>query len=492
MFKLRRFVSCLLLFSAPLLAKSPSEETPSEESEPSSELLDEIFATEHSLTIGGQTIAYTAITGRLPLYNEEGEESAKIFFTAFMKSEPEEARPITFAFPGGPGGSCCPESICSFGPKRLPLVAEGKPKRPPYSLVDNERTLLFSTDLVFVDPVETGYSTVEEGDEYKYRSASGDLMSLSSFVVSYLSTFQKWNSPIYLSGISYGTTRACGISFLLTSYFGLPIRGLILMGNAVDLNLLDHDRDRYLPDCLLIPTLAATAWYHERLWPERSIEEVVDYARRFAYEDYSPAMAQPNRLNRYEKEELFKALAELTGLPLATIERYNGRISEEIFTTEFLAPSRQILGGLDSRYKGDMSNIKRWWIEEDPSYREEVRGLLPTFTHYLQTELSCPYAMVAPYASFSSHGWYFDVTDLFFYLRRTLVANPDLQIFCANGYYDCRTPFAAAEYCFDHLDLPEGYKRNIDFKYYEAGHGLIFDAEVLKKLHKDLVKFYSK
>jgi carboxypeptidase C (cathepsin A) len=242
---------------------------------------------------------------------------------------------------------------------------------------------------------------------------------------------------------------------------------------------------------LVLPTFAATAWYHGRFWPEKPLSEVVDYARRFAYDDYAPAMAQPNRMDRYTKERFFKELAELTGLPETTIRKYNGRINEEIFTTEFFSPERKILGGLDTRYVGDQSSIKRWSTEEDPSYREELRGLMPTFIHYLQTELEggCGHLSYVP---FSRQPWFFNVMDLMEWLRRALVINPDLQVFSANGYYDCRTPFLAAEYCIDHLDLPESYANNIEFKYYEAGHGLIFDADALQQLQTDLVGFYAK
>lgn len=451
-----------------------------------------LISKSHTLSIEGERLEYISYAGRLPLYNEEGKESARIFYLAFIKKDGEEGRPLTFVFPGGPGGASCPESICSFGPKRLPLTTEGKPTRPPYTLKDNAETLLFETDLVYVDPVETGFSVLlEEKDARFYRRASGDMLSLAAFISHYLSQFQKWNAPLFLSGCSYGTTRACGVGYLLTAHYGIPVRGLILMGNAIDLGLLDGNRNRYLPDCLLIPTFAATAWYHGRLWPERSLKDVVEYARKFAYDEYSPAMAQPSRLDRNEKEQFFRRLSEMTGLPVSTIQRYNGRIDEEIFTTEFFSSERKILGGLDSRYKGDQSSIKRWRLEEDPSYRPELKGLSSSFLHYLQKEIGIELSPSA-YNLYADQPWYFDVSDWFEYLRQALVINPDLQVFSANGYYDCRTPFMASEYCFERLDLPESYHQNLQFEYYEAGHGLIFDAKTLKQMRQHLIEFYRK
>jgi len=448
----------------------------------------------HTLSLGGEKIAYESVAGRLPIYNYKGQESARIFFIAYSEeSTDNKVRPVTFIFPGGPGGACGPESICSFGPRRLPLTAEGKPSRPPYTLIDNPQTLLRETDLVFVDPVGTGYSMLTERDDASfYTSALGDVLSLGNFISNYLTTFRRWNAPVFLSGISYGTSRACGVAAVLNYQFGIPVRGLILMGNAIEISLISSHRDRYLPDCLLIPTYAATAWYHGRLWPDRSLGEVVEHARRFAYEDYAPAMAQPTRLDLAEKNQFFNSLAQMTGLDVATIRRYNGRIDEEIFTTEFFASERKILGGLDTRYKGEQTSIKREGLDEDPSYAQETRGLAPSFLHYLQTELQAPQFPNIPYTFYAQQPWSFDIDDWLYWLRRVLIENPEMQIFCANGYYDCRTPFTATEYSFDQLDLPFSYRQNVEFKYYEAGHGLIFDAKVLKQLHQDIVGFYKK
>jgi carboxypeptidase C (cathepsin A) len=247
----------------------------------------------------------------------------------------------------------------------------------------------------------------------------------------------------------------------------------------------------------LIPTFAATAWYHGRLWPEAKIEEVVDFARRFAYEDYTPFMLQPNRASPHEQNLFYSKLSQLIGLKEETVRRYCGRFDELLYTTEFMAPERKVIGGLDSRYVGDLSGIQRLPFE-DPSYRD-MQGISCAFRAYLQKELNTHRPLAPPYASYSSHlYWNFATYDSFLLpdvlqrLRRTLIRNPQMKVFSGSGYYDCRTPFAATEFCFDHMELPPSYRKNLQFEYYEGGHGFVFDLNCLKKLQKDLIQFYER
>jgi carboxypeptidase C (cathepsin A) len=275
------------------------------------------------------------------------------------------------------------------------------------------------------------------------------------------------------------------------------VKGIILEGCAFAWDTIQSQRDQALPDCLLIPTFAATAWYHGRLWPEKTVEEVIDYARRFAFDEYAPYMLQPSRLSFVEKTVFEKKMAELTGLTVGTIKRYNGRINEPIYTADFFSPERKVLGGLDTRYVGDIATIDPSHAH-DPSYLDSI-GYNPAFINYLQTELDTHFPF-KKYVGFSYQALIF--WDIHTYdssgepqflqrLRQTLIVNPLMKVFVGSGYYDCRTPFAATEYCFDHLDLPPSYKSNLQFEYYEAGHGFIFDSPSLKKLKQDLTKFYG-
>ncbi|MES2273160.1 MAG: hypothetical protein V4487_03090 [Chlamydiota bacterium] len=454
--------------------------------------------TDHSIECPSGPLSYTAITGTLPLFENE-EKTADIFFIGYLKEEEENSdRPITFVFPGGPGGAGTLESIVTFGPRRLLTATEGRSILPPYKIIDNPETILEFTDLVFVDPVNCGFSkSADEKNNSYFYSIEGDIQSLGQFVHTFVNTFQKWNSPKYLAGGSYGTLRCCGLASNLMQY-DILVNGIIIDGCAIEWATLDSERDRALPDCLLIPTFAATAWHYGRLWPEKPLEEVVDYARRFAYDEYAPAMLQPSRLSPFEQKAFYQELAHLIGLPLETVQKYNARIDEKTFVTEFLSPERKILGGIDTRYSGDLVAIHPYDDPQDPSYKDS-KGLGCALNVYLQKELDT-HLPLNTYIGFSWEAitkWDPSTYDsrgepsFLHRMRRTLIRNPQMKVFVGSGYYDCRTPFAATEYSFDHLDLPPSYQKNLQFEYYLAGHGFVLDHASLQKFKKDLVRFYN-
>lgn len=445
------------------------------------------------------SFGYTAITGKFPVDCLDTDKTPPgIFFIAYFK-DGEENRPITFVFPGGPGGSCGPEAICTFGPRRLLTPDEGKSLLPPYRIIDNPETLLVWTDLVFVDPVGTGLSTFGE-DENAVRDLlgiEGDIIALGDFVHTFIAFFNRWDSPKYLSGTSYGTVRCSGIAHYLTVH-DFSLHGLILLGSALDYSTLIGQHNRSLPDSLMLPTFAASAWYHGRLWPEKSLDEVIEYARRFTFDSYIPALLQPNGMGKEEQSSFYRELSELTGLDLETVCRYQGRFDEFLYTTEFFGKERKVIGGLDTRYIGDLSSVRRKNSYDDPSYRD-MQGLHCAFNSYLRNELETARPF-EPYVAFSSpafKSWNYcthdsiELPDLVQRVRKTLIRNPEMRIFVGSGYYDCRTPFAATEYCFDHIDLPPSYRDNFLFEYYEAGHGFVFDHACLKKLKKDLRRLYQ-
>lgn len=472
-----------------LFADEKKEEKPED-------FLQELNVTHHKIRLKSGSFSYTATTGMCPIF-EDDEKTADLFFIAYTK-DGEENRPITFSFPGGPGGAGTIESIITFGPRRLLTAGEGRAVTPPYEFIDNPETILEYTDIVFVDPAECGLSRLtEEGDPRYFFSVEGDIQILGEFIHTYIDTSNRWNSPIYLSGISYGTLRSCGLSCNLFSY-GIAVKGVILGGCAFEFSTLLSQRDKALADWLAIPTFAATAWYHQRLWPEKTLEEVLDYARRFTYDAFAPFMLQPSSYNQIEKMEFEKDLAHLIGLPVNTVKRYNGRINETIYTAEFFGSERKVLGGLDTRYSGDIFSIDPK-NAHDPSYLDSF-GIPAAFNQYLQNELDTHYPL-KQYRSSSRRAfrsWDFDTYDslgepgLLKRLRAALVINPAMKVFVGSGYYDCRTPFAATEYCFEHIDLPETVLKNIQFEYYQAGHGFIYDHPSLKKWKKDLTKFYER
>lgn len=456
---------------------------------------DPFNTTQHQINLDGNVLSYKAITGTLPLFDED-KKTAELFFIAYIKDDGGD-RPITFVFPGGPGAAGTLESLVALGPRRLLTAAEGRSILPPYTIIDNPESIIDLTDLVFVDPVNCGFSQAEEEDHLPYfYSVEGDIQTLGEFIQTFISHFERWNSPKYLSGGSYGTLRCSGLALNLLQY-DILINGILIDGCAIEWSTIQSERDRFFPDCFLVPTFAATAWRHGRLWPEKSIIEIVDYARRFAYESYAPAMLQPSRLSQFEQTEFYRQLGELIGLPPDTVRRYKGRINEKIFTSEFFAPDRKVLGGLDTRYSGDIDSI--YPAGQDPSYKDSS-GIGAAFQTYLKKELQT----AIPFSNYVLFSWniIYDwrtgtydskgEPDFLQRLRRVMIYNPEMKVFVGSGYYDCRTPFAATEYCFDHLDLPPQYKKNLQFEYYEAGHGFVLDLPSLQKMKKDLTRFYTR
>lgn len=457
----------------------------------------DVVSTQHSIDITSGSMNYTAVAGVLPQYYQ-GNKVGELFFTAYLKDTEQTDRPVTFIFSGGPGGSCASMHIGGLGPKRLLLPEEGQKVHPPYQLIDNPETMLVHSDLVFIDPMGTGYSDSEK-EWYKQvcYGVEGDLFSCNEFIRVFCVHFNKWNNPKYLMGASYGTLRVCGLADRLAKE-GIYVNGLILCGCVIDFTTVFGDRDQALSDCLLIPTLAATAWYHGRIMQENTVEEVVEYARGFISEQSAPFMFQPSRLNAAEIKEYYQNLANLIGLPLNTVRRYGSRIDEPIYTQEFMASERKVIGGLDSRCIGDVSSISGEY-PEDPSYRNFRPAIYPSFMNYLQTELEMT-AHALPYKTFNNDAFYrwnwgtYDTCGLPNFLqrlRKTLIVNPTMKVFVGSGYYDIRTPFGAVEYSIDHLDLPPEYRKNFQLEYYKAGHALFFDKDSLQKFSVDLHEFYD-
>ncbi|MBI3901050.1 MAG: hypothetical protein HY324_02740 [Chlamydiia bacterium] len=466
----------------------------SEEDSPQ-HLINDSIVTEHTYhASNGKKLHYSAVAGWTPVSNNKAEELARLFYIAYFVDEDED-RPITFFFPGGPGGAGGWTAICSIGPRRMELSQEGKKRVPPYRMIDNPESLLPWTDLVFVDPVGTGYSPMPDEEtcpNFPFFNTDGDIAILAKFVDTFISCYERWNSPKYMGGFSYGAARCCGLAEAL-SWHDISLHGILLLSPAIDYATLLSQHNLFLSDALLIPTFAATAWYYGKLWPHLELEEVLHYARRFCYDDYLPALLQPSRLSPIEQQCFYKNLAELIGLSEETVCRYSGRFDEELYTKEFFASEKKVLGGLDTRYSSDWSLSGK--IEADPSY-SDMQGTFSAFKAYLQKELKLCTPFI-PYQFSSCEGWCFATYDslgwpeLLQRVRRTLVANPEMQIFIGSGYYDCRTPFAATEYCFDHLNLPQSYRNNLLFSYYPAGHGFIFDLPSLQKFKNDLTQFYT-
>jgi carboxypeptidase C (cathepsin A) len=459
--------------------------------------------TEHSLTIGGQTIQYTAVAGTIVLKKDDGTPTASIFYTAYTRDGVTDLskRPLTFAFNGGPGSSSVWLQMGMLGPKRVALVPDGsKPEPPPYHFVDNEYSILDLTDLVFIDPVSTGYSrAVPESSAKDFHGFTGDLKSVAEFIRRYTTDHSRWGSPKFLAGESYGTTRAGALSGSLQEHLGMNLNGIVLVSSALDFATISFGPGNDLPYALFLPSYAATAWYHKKLPADlraAGLEKVVDEARRFAGGPYQTALFKGTGLSQEERAAVVKNLARFTGLSPEFIEENNLRVSMDRFAKELLRAERRTVGRYDSRVLGTDLDAGGDRPSYDPSYSAVQGPFTAAFNQYVRGELKFENDM--PYEILTNKVWpwsfqefenrYVNVTET---LRDAMSQNPALRVFVACGYFDLATPLYGAEYAVDHMLLDRSLRGHVTFGYYEGGHMLYTNLQSLAKAKQDLAKFYA-
>lgn len=457
--------------------------------------------TKHTITIDGKSIAYTATAGNLLLKEENGKPKASVFYVAYTRDGVEPGtRPVTFSFNGGPGSSSVWLHMGLLGPKRVKMKDDGSPLPPPYTLEDNAYSMLDITDLVFIDPVSTGFSRAVPGeDPNQYFGVKGDIESVGDFIRLYATRYKRWSSPKYLIGESYGTTRAAGLVGYLQQHDGMYFNGVILVSVAIDFGTLDFTRGNETPFFLYVPTYATTAWYHKKLPPDLQqldLKTVADQARAFALNEYAPALLKGDRLSPDEQNKIAEKLSRFTGLSTTFIKNANLRISDNRFFKELLRDQRLLTGRLDSRFTGRDIDAAGEEPEFDPAMAAIMGEFTATFNDYVRRDLK--FENDAGYAIFSHQirdwnvepefkGRYINTGDD---LRQAINQNPSMRIFVANGYYDLATPFFATEYTFSHLSLEPELKKNISLNYYEGGHMMYINKPSLMQLKSDLSKFY--
>ena len=425
---------------------------------------------------------------------------ATIFFIAYTRDDVEDKskRPVTFSFNGGPGSSSVWLHLGVLGPRRVVSGDVDDPQPPPYRLEDNAYTLLDETDLVFIDPVSTGYSRPVPGEKAKeFHGFKKDIESVGDFIRLWLSRYQRWNSPKFLIGESYGTTRAAGLSGYLQERYGMYLNGIMLV--SAILNFLTHrfDHGNDLPYITFLPTYTATAWYHKRL-PEDlqgDLQNALDEARAFAHNEYTLALMKGSALPETERAQIIDKLARYTGLSPEFIERCDLRVEIFRFTKELLRDQGRTVGRLDSRFTGIDRDSAGEHFEHDPSMSAIMGPYTATFNQYVREELEfevdLPYEILNPKIwqnwRFDNHeNRYVNVAET---LRKAMTTNPFLKVIVLNGYYDLATPFFASEYTFNHLGLDPSLQSNLSMEYYEAGHMMYMHMPSLEKMKKDLAGF---
>jgi len=468
---------------------------------------EQLVETHHTATIAGTSFDYTATAGRVLLREEEGKKKVSFFFVAYTRDDVDDPaeRPIVFAFNGGPGSSSVWLHLGLLGPKRVEVDDEGNPGRVPGRLVPNEASILDVADLVFIDPVSTGYTRAIPGEEAKtYHHFTRDIETVGEFIRLYLTRFARWASPRFLIGESYGTTRSAGLAGHLFDRYGMAFNGVMLISSVLNFQTIAVDpksgsfhRGNDLPYLLYLPVYAATAWYHRRLPDDlQSLElpEVLRKAERFAAGPYLRALWQGSRLDDEERSEVVAELARLTGLSERFVELSDLRVELFHFVKELLRDEGKTVGRLDSRYRGIDRFRVGSTLEHDPSLDAILPAYASTLNDYMRRELA--YESDLPYEILNPKVWpwnYEDFQNAFVDvsepLRSVMTRNPQMRVYVASGYFDLATPYFATEYTLDHLGLEDELRDNVTVSYFEAGHMMYVHRPSREKLREELAAF---
>lgn len=483
---------------------------------------DEPVTTSHEVTIGGVTIAYDATAGYMVLPSYEGKPRANVFYVAYTRkpdgaeaggdpgaparSEQDTARPVTFCFNGGPGSSSVWLHLGAIGPRRVAMTdGNDRPDEPaipspPYRLVPNEHTWLDLSDLVFIDPVGTGYSRPVEGEAPRqFQGLEEDIQSVGDFIRLYVTKHRRWSSPKFLSGESYGTTRAAGLASYLQDTHGMYLNGIVFISTVHNFQTIRFDDGNDTPYWLYLPSYTATAWYHRKLAPDlqADLRAALRQAEEFASGEYLLALARGDALTPEERDALAAKLSRLSGLSKEFWLLANLRVNNSAFCKELLRDQRRTVGRLDSRYTGIDATGLGSGPDYDPSYAAIQGPYTAAFNHYVREDLKYENDLwyeiltgrVNPWSYESATNRYANVASR---LRSAMTKNRDLYVHFASGYYDFATPYFASDYTADHLGLDPSLRGNVSRSYYESGHMMYIRLADLARLKADVAAFYAR
>ena len=458
--------------------------------------------THHLTRIDGQEVHYTATAGTLVLKRDDDKPKATIFYIAYTRDDvtDKSKRPVTYTFNGGPGSSSVWLHMGAIGPKRVLLKDDGSLPPAPFRLIDNEFSILDVTDLVFIDPVSTGFSRNAPGENpAQFHGVREDLSSVGDFIRLWTTRNERWSSPKFLAGESYGTTRAAGLSDYLLQTYGMYLNGITLISSILNFETADFNVGNDLPYITFLPTYAAIAWYHKKLSPDlqADFQKTIHDAKQFAQGDYTLALMKGDKLPAEERTHVAGQLARFTGLSSEYVELSNLRVQIQRFAKELLRNERRTVGRYDGRMEGIDLDAAGEFPEYDPSYSVVYGPFSATFNDYVRSDLKVesdePYEIltgkVQPwnYAPFQNR--YVNMAEP---LRQAITQNPNLHVMVCNGYFDMATPFYATEYTFDHLGLDPKLTGNVSMTYYEAGHMFYTNKASAAQLRKNLVDFYGR
>jgi carboxypeptidase C (cathepsin A) len=475
--------------------------------------------TEHNVTIGGRSYAYKATAGTLTIRDDKGKPDASVFYVAYTVGDGkgDSKRPVTFLYNGGPGSASLWLHMGSFGPKRV--VTNGPEAIPPapFRVVDNEESLLDKSDLVFIDAIGTGYSKglpkgKDEADkgasekedanpDKRFLGTDQDIDAFGRFIIRYITVNQRWNSPKFLFGESYGTPRSAGLSNYLERH-GVALNGVVLLSSILNygsrLPGLDND---YVN---LLPTFAAIAWYHDKL-PNKpaDLAPFLNEVRTFARGEYSVALAKGQDLSSADRDAIAQKLSKYIGLSPEYLKEANLRVSQVRFRKELLRDQRRTLGRYDARFEGIDADAAGESPESDPSDTAIGGAFISSLNDYLTRDLKYTSDVaykVSAGSAISDWDWKHQIPGargkvqlpvMVPDLSAAMRTNPNLKVLSANGWFDLATPFFATEYDLAHMDIDPKLRGNLSFTYYPSGHMVYLNPDALKLFKADLVKFYD-
>jgi carboxypeptidase C (cathepsin A) len=453
--------------------------------------------THHEITLNGKALKYRVTAGMLPINSATGETEAQMFFVAYTADTGEKTsdRPLLFAFNGGPGSSSVWLHLGTVGPRRVKLADDGSMPAAPFRLTDNTESWLDVADLVFIDPVGTGYSRAVKADQAtKFFSLKGDLDSIGEFIRLYLTRYERWSSPLFLAGESYGSTRAAGLAGNLVDQ-GIAFNGIILVSTVLNFGTIIFSPANDLAPYLFLPSYTATAWYHKKLGtaPEKTLTATLSEVTQWAESEYLQALWKGDRLTPRERQAIIKKLAAYTGLDERYIDNNNLRLEATHFTKELLRDRKRIVGRFDSRLLGTALHA----AGEDPEFDPSLTAIRPPFTAafltYIRNELGFrtdrEYYILGGGVGRWDWGTSNSYTDTGESLRGAMTKNPAMKVLVASGYFDLATPFFATEYTFSHLHLEQALRQNITATFYEGGHMMYTDTSCRRKLKEDVASF---
>lgn len=460
------------------------------------------FVTQHQGTFNGQTVRYTATAGETHLTNDSGRTTASIWSVTYTADDAQAGRPVTFVFNGGPGSASVWLHMGLFGPRRsrVPSNADADDGAAPYPIVHNEYSPLDVTDLVFIDPVGTGYSrAVGESKDKDFWGLAPDAQSVAQFIRRWITTHRRWNSPRYIAGESFGTTRAAAVADALSGGGqDVALNGLILISQALDYTGSTPEHDNLIAYVTYLPTMAATARYHGRAGMDQTLDEFLADARRFAVDEYAPALFKGNGLSEGERQRIGERLAHFTGLDVEYVLRSDLRVLAPRFLKELLRDKGVAVGRLDGRYVRDDIDDVAERPESDAASDAITSAYTAALNHYFATELDV--VMDRPYKTSNGsigrswkwrpvpEGQYWEPSyvNVARGLSEAMRRNADLHVLVANGYYDFATPFFDAEYTFARHGI---LKDRVTMKYFEAGHMMYLHEPDLAALAQDIREF---